>query len=273
MSVERDSKLSSNNKSNNTFREMKEVPTDFKSPSPRLNVFKFADLEKATRKFSQDLVLGEGGFGKVFFGTWFEQNTFAPSIEGVGIAIAVKRLNKESLQGYAEWLAEVNILGLMAHPNIIRLLGYCRDEHEHLLVYEYMPNKSLDHFLFKGHDIKCLSWETRLLIMIGVARGLTYLHSAKLMCHGLKCGDILLDENFNAKIGYFGLVKYGPETEETHVTTRVIGTYGYAAPEYISTGHLSTKTDIYGFGVVLLEIISGRRVLDHVKPQEQQNLV
>uniref|UniRef100_A0A251UWN5 Protein kinase domain-containing protein n=1 Tax=Helianthus annuus TaxID=4232 RepID=A0A251UWN5_HELAN len=198
---------------------MKAVPADFQSPrpslnvfkfadlekatrlfslerpSPSLNVFKFADLEKATRMFSLDLLLGEGGFGKVFL--------------------------------------EVNFLGHMDHPNIIRLLGYCNEEHEHLLVYEYMPNKSFEHCLFTG-----LSWETRLLIMIGVVRGLTYLHSMKLVCRGLKTGDILLDEDFNAKLRDFGLVKYGPEPGETHVTTMVMRTYGYAAPEYVTTGVL-----------------------------------
>ncbi|KAI3802661.1 hypothetical protein L1987_30802 [Smallanthus sonchifolius] len=168
--------------------------------------------------------------------------------------------------------AEVNFLGHMDHPNIIRLLGYCRDETEHLLVYEYMPNRSFDRFLFT--DIaKRLSWGTRLLIMIGVARGLTYLHSEKLMCRGLKSGDILLDENFNAKLGDFGLVKYGPETGETHVTTRVMGTYGYAAPEYISTGHLTTKSDIYAFGTVLLVSITGQRALDVRRPKGQQSLI
>uniref|UniRef100_A0A251UVU5 non-specific serine/threonine protein kinase n=1 Tax=Helianthus annuus TaxID=4232 RepID=A0A251UVU5_HELAN len=233
---------------------MKAVPADFQSPrpslnvfkfadlekatrlfslerpSPSLNVFKFADLEKATRMFSLDLLLGEGGFGKVFLG-WAEQNTLAPSKQGVGIAVVVKRFYQEGLQGLRQWLTEVNFLGHMDHPNIIRLLGYCNEEHEHLLVYEYMPNKSFEHCLFTG-----LSWETRLLIMIGVVRGLTYLHSMKLMCRGLKTGDILLDEDFNAKLRDFGLVKYGPEPGETHVTTMVMRTYGYAAPEYVTTG-------------------------------------
>ncbi|KAJ0924900.1 putative protein kinase RLK-Pelle-RLCK-VIIa-2 family [Helianthus annuus] len=131
-------------------------------------------------------------------------------------------------------MAKVNFLGHMDHPNIIRLLGYCNEEHEHLLVYEYMPNKSFEHCLFTDTS-KGLSWETRLLIMIGVVRGLTYLHSMKLVCRGLKTGDILLDEDFNAKLRDFGLVKYGPEPGETHVTTMVMRTYGYAAPEYVTT--------------------------------------
>ncbi|KAI7750777.1 hypothetical protein M8C21_028350, partial [Ambrosia artemisiifolia] len=168
--------------------------------------------------------------------------------------------------------AEVNFLGHMDHPNIIRLLGYCRDESDHLLVYEYMPNRSFDRFLFT--DIaKRLSWGTRIWILIGVARGLTYLHSEKLMCRGLKSGDILLDQDFNAKLGDFGLVKYGPEPGETHVTTQVMGTYGYTAPEYILTGHLTTKSDIYSFGIVLLVSITGRRALDVRRPAGQRSLV
>ncbi|XP_076893799.1 putative serine/threonine-protein kinase PBL22 [Bidens hawaiensis] len=167
-SVQSDSNLSSNSNGNNGIAH-------FQNPSPSLKVFKFGDLEKATRKFSPDFLLGEGGFGKVFLG-WVEQNTLAPSKQDVGTPVAVKRLKQISSQGPAEWLAEVNFLGHMDHPNIIRLLGHCKDESEHLLVYEYMPNRSFDRFLFT--DIaKQLSWGTRLLIMIGVANGLTYLHS------------------------------------------------------------------------------------------------
>ncbi|KAF5808145.1 putative transferase, protein kinase RLK-Pelle-RLCK-VIIa-2 family [Helianthus annuus] len=259
-----DSKFSSKSKGNNGIAH-------FQSPSPNLKVFKFSDLEKSTRKFSLDLLLGEGGFGKVFLG-WVEENTLAPSKQGVGIPVAVKRLKQKSSQGPAQWLAEVNFLGHMDHRNIVRLLGYCKDESEHLLVYEYMPNRSFDRFLFT--DIaKRLSWGTRLLIMIGVARGLTYLHSENVMCRGLKSGDILLDEDYNAKLGDFGLVKYGPETGETHVTTRVMGTYGYAAPEYILTGHLTTKSDIYGYGIVLLVSITGRRAMDVRRREGQQSLV
>ncbi|KAJ0759775.1 putative protein kinase RLK-Pelle-RLCK-VIIa-2 family [Helianthus annuus] len=135
-----------------------------------------------------------------------------------------------------------------------------------------MPNKSYDYFLFTD-TIEPLSWGARLLIMIGVARGLTCLHSAKLMYCGLKSGDILLDEDFNAKLGDFGLVKYGPKTGETHVSTRVMGTYGYAAPEYVMTGQLTMKSDIYGLGVLLMESITGRKAIDHNVPKGQQSLV
>ncbi|KAJ0794529.1 putative protein kinase RLK-Pelle-RLCK-VIIa-2 family [Helianthus annuus] len=169
-------------------------------------------------------------------------------------------------------LSEVTVLTRIVHPNIIRLLGYCIDGIEHLLVYEYMPNKSYDGFLFRD-TIEPLSWGARLLIMIGVARGLTCLHSANLICRGLKSGDILLDKDFNAKLGDFGLVKYGPEPGDTHVSTRVMGTYGYAAPEYVMTGQLTMKSDIYGLGVVLMESITGRKAIDHNVPKGQQSLV
>ncbi|XP_076938366.1 putative serine/threonine-protein kinase PBL17 [Bidens hawaiensis] len=177
----------------------------------------------------------------------------------------------------------------MAHPNIIRLLGYCRDEAEHLLVYEYMPNKSFDRVLFSAIG-KRLSWGKRLLIMIGVARGLTYMHSRNIIHRDLKSSDILLDEDFDAKLGDFGLVKYGPETGGTHVTTRVMETYGYAAPEktmFIDAqinvsilnpidqrqSHLTTKSDIHGFGMVLFESILGRRGMDASRLNGERSLV
>ncbi|KAD4585310.1 hypothetical protein E3N88_22911 [Mikania micrantha] len=253
---------------------VKEVPAHFRSPSPKVKTFKFSDLKKATRSFSPDLILGEGGFGKVFLG-WVKENTLAPSKQGVGMAVAVKRLNKESTQGAAEWQAEVNFLGHMDHPNIIRLLGYCRDELEHLLVYKYMPN--INEICSHSPDtVEPLSWGTRLLIMIGIASGLTYLHLKNIIHRYLEPSTILLDEarNFNAKLGGFGLARYNSlKTGETYVTTPVTGTYGYAAPEYIATGHLTTKCDIYSFGVVLLVSITGQKAMDVHRPEGQQRLV
>ncbi|KAL8252309.1 hypothetical protein R6Q59_036002 [Mikania micrantha] len=271
-SVQGDLNLSTTSKGNNMFPLMKEVPAHFPSPSPILKEFRFSDLEKATGRFSPDLLLGEGGFGKVFLG-WVKENTLAPSKQGVGMSVAVKRLDKESFQGAAEWQAEVNFLGHLDHPNIIRLMGYCREELEHLLVYEYMSNKSFDRFLFS--DIaELLSWGTRLSIMIGVARGLAYLHLKNIIHRDLKPSNILLNEDFNAKLGDFGLArKCGSETEETHVSTRVMGTYGYAAPEYVTTGHMTAKCDIYGLGVVLLESVTGRKAMDHQRPKGQKSLV
>ncbi|KAL8252329.1 hypothetical protein R6Q59_036022 [Mikania micrantha] len=154
-SVQGDLNLSTTSKGNDMFPHMKEDPAHFPSQSPILKEFRFSDLEKATRSFSPDLILGEGGFGKAFL-AWVKEDTLSPSKQGVGMAVAVKRLRQGSGQGVAEWQAEVNFLGHLAHPNIIRLLGYCREELEHLLVYEYMPNKNFDRFLFSGHlTAKC----------------------------------------------------------------------------------------------------------------------
>ncbi|KAM0066083.1 putative protein kinase RLK-Pelle-RLCK-VIIa-2 family [Helianthus debilis subsp. tardiflorus] len=172
--------------------------------------------------------------------------------------------------------ADMNFLGELAHPNIIRLLGYCKDEHKRLLVYEYMPNKSLDRFLFTDGPVigKPLSWGTRLLIMLGVARGLAFLHlSERIIFRDLKSSNILLDKDFNAKLGDFGLAKYGPETWETHLSARSIGPHGYTAPEFYTTGRLGLKSDIYSFGVVLWESITCKRALDPSLPGEKQNLV
>ncbi|PWA96512.1 serine/threonine/dual specificity protein kinase, catalytic domain-containing protein [Artemisia annua] len=262
---------------NNTFLDTSELPADYEARS--LKEFKYDDLKKATKNFSPDMLLGEGGFGKVYLG-WVDQNTFAPSKHGVGVPVAVKRHNQDGCQGHPEWQAEVSFLGRLAHPNIISLLGYCSNEHERLLVYEYMANKSFDGFLLTNrpnapNTAEPLSWGTRLMIMIGVARGLTYLHSSqnRVMCRGVKAGDILLDNDFTAKLGDFGLVRCSPKIGESHVSTRVMGTYGYADPAYISTGHLYVKSDIYSFGVVLLETITGQPVLDSNRPAERRNLV
>ncbi|KAD4585408.1 hypothetical protein E3N88_23009 [Mikania micrantha] len=264
-SVQGNINLSTTSKGNNMFPHMKEDSADFTSPSPILKEFRFSDLKKATRSFSPDLILGEGGFGKVFLG-WVEENTLIPSKQGVGMAVAVKRLSQGSNQGVAEWQAELNLLGHLAHPNIIRLLGYSTNGVRCSLVYQYMPNKSFDRYEIFSHapDIaEPLSWGTRLVIMIGVARGLAYLHSKNIIHRDLKSSHILLDEDFNAKLGGFGLARNnGLETWETSVTTKIVGSFGYIAPEYMETGHVTTMCDIYSFGVLLLESITGRNAVD-----------
>ncbi|XP_023757430.1 probable LRR receptor-like serine/threonine-protein kinase At1g56130 [Lactuca sativa] len=255
-----DSKVLSNSKDNN--RNLGDTigafNKDFRIPIPSLKVFKFGDLGKATRNFSQDLLLGMGGFGEVFLG-WVDKNTLAPSTtEGVGIPVAVKRYS----QGLPEWQSVVAILGRLDHPNIINLLGYCDDkEHKCLLVYEYMQNRNLGHFLF-GDVSTPLSWRTRVMIMIGVARGLAYMHSSKdqVIHRDVKTSNILLDQDFNAKIGDFGLARFGPEIRKIDASTRIImGTLGYLDPAYLSNGHLSVKSDVYSLGVVLLETLTGQQ--------------
>ncbi|KAJ0586652.1 putative protein kinase RLK-Pelle-RLCK-VIIa-2 family [Helianthus annuus] len=226
-----------------------------------MKVCKLSDLRKATNEFSQDSLLGRGRSGKVFLG-WVEENTLAPTKQDVGIAVAIKRLYEISSTGNAILMTKVNILGQLAHPNIIRLLGCCTHENERLLVYEYMPNNSLSRLR--------LLWGRRLLIMIGVARGLTYLHLTKQIIHGdLNPNNILLDEDFNAKLGDLELAECKPD----YHTTRIRGTVGYLDPEYFNAGYLTTKSDIYSFGVVLLESIYGQRAFDVHRLEENMNLV
>ncbi|KAF3949697.1 hypothetical protein CMV_024463 [Castanea mollissima] len=233
------------------------------------------NLKTATKNFKSDSVLGEGGFGKVFKG-WVDEKTLAPSKAGIGMIVAIKKLNSESMQGFQEWQSEVNFLGRLSHPNLVRLLGYCWEDKELLLVYEFMSKGSLENHLFRRNpNIEPLSWNIRLKILIGAARGLAFLHTSekKVIYRDFKASNILLDGNYNAKISDFGLAKLGPSGGDSHVTTRVMGTYGYAAPEYIATGHLYVKSDVYGFGVVLLEMLTGLRALDTKRPNGQQNLV
>ncbi|KAJ4811769.1 Protein kinase superfamily protein [Rhynchospora pubera] len=242
---------------------------------PNLRVFSFAELKNATGNFKPDSILGEGGFGRVYKG-WVDESTLSPSKAGVGMVVAVKKLNPESMQGLDEWKNEVDFLGRLLHPNLVRLLGYCLEANELLLVYEFMAKGSLENHLFKrGSAYQKFSWELRLKIAIGAASGLAFLHTSEkqIIYRDFKASNILLDSDFNAKLSDFGLAKVGPTGEKSHVTTRVMGTFGYAAPEYVATGHLYLKSDVYGFGVVLLELMTGLRALDTSRPSGQHNLV
>ncbi|PKA55381.1 Protein kinase 2B, chloroplastic [Apostasia shenzhenica] len=241
--------------------------------SPNLKAFTFNELKNATRNFRPDSLIGEGGFGYVFKG-WIDEQSFTAVRPGSGMVIAVKKLKPEGFQGHKEWLAEVNYLGQLHHPNLIKLIGYCSEGDNRLLVYEFVPKGSLENHLFKRGP-QPLSWATRIKVAIGAAKGLTFLHNAEcqVIYRDVKASNILLDSNFNAKLSDFGLAKAGPTGDKTHVSTEVMGTQGYAAPEYIATGHLSAKADVYSFGVVLLELLSGRRAVDKAKPGDEQNLV
>lgn len=243
--------------------------------SSNVKSFTFSELKNATRNFRPDSVLGEGGFGSVFKG-WIDEHTFAATKAGTGMIIAVKRLNQESFQGHREWLAEVNYLGQFCHPNLVKLIGYCLEDEHRLLVYEFMPRGSLENHLFRrGSYFQPLSWRLRLKVALGAAKGLAFLHGAetKVIYRDFKTSNILLDSHYNAKLSDFGLAKDGPTGDKSHVSTRVMGTYGYAAPEYLATGHLTTRSDVYSFGVVLLEMLSGRRAVDKNRPTGEHNLV
>ncbi|XP_021902442.1 probable serine/threonine-protein kinase PIX13 [Carica papaya] len=241
--------------------------------TPNLKMFTLAELKAATRNFRPDTLLGEGGFGQVFKG-WLDEKTYAPSKPRVGIAVAVKRSDPNSQQGLEEWQSEVKFLGKFSHPNLVKLLGYCWEDQQFLLVYEYMQKGSLESHLFRK-GAEPLAWDTRLKIAIGAGQGLAFLHTSEksVIYRDFKSANILLDSEFNAKLSDFGLAKHGPINGNSHVTTRVMGTCGYAAPEYVSTGHLYVKSDVYGFGVMLLEMLTGLRAYDPNQPISKYFLV
>ncbi|KAL8480358.1 hypothetical protein ACS0TY_027050 [Phlomoides rotata] len=244
--------------------------------SSNLRSYAFSELKTATRNFRPDSVLGEGGFGSVFKG-WVDENSLAASRPGSGMVVAVKRLNQEGWQGHKEWLAEINYLGQLRHHNLVKLIGYCLEDDHRLLVYECMPKGSMENHLFRigGSYFQPLSWSVRMKIALGAARGLAFLHNAEtqVIYRDFKTSNILLDSNYNAKLSDFGLARDGPTGDKSHVSTRIMGTYGYAAPEYLSTGHLTAKSDVYSFGVVLLEILTGKKAIDKNRPTGEHNLV
>ncbi|EES08788.1 cysteine-rich receptor-like protein kinase 10 [Sorghum bicolor] len=221
-------------------------------------------LRLATNNFAENNKLGEGGFGSVYKGT-------LPSSQ----EIAVKRLSHSSRQGIGELKNELVLIAKLQHKNLVRLVGVCLQEDEKLLVYEYLPNRSLDTFLFDSERRKGLGWGTRFTIINGVARGLQYLHEdsqLKIVHRDLKASNVLLDADMNPKISDFGLARLfeGDQSQET--TKRVVGTYGYMAPEYALRGQYSIKSDIYSFGVLILEIITGRRNSDSYSSDEAVDL-
>ncbi|KAK6146878.1 hypothetical protein DH2020_017790 [Rehmannia glutinosa] len=179
--------------------------------SSNLKSFTFSDLKAATRNFRPDSVLGEGGFGSVFKG-WIDEHSLAASRPGSSMVVAVKRLNQEGWQGHKEWLAEINYLGQIRHPNLVKLIGYCLEDDHRLLVYEFMPKGSMENHLFRrGSYFQPLSWSLRMKIALGAARGLAFLHSdeIKVIYRDFKTSNILLDSNYNPKLSDFGLARTG----------------------------------------------------------------
>ncbi|XP_062221810.1 serine/threonine-protein kinase RIPK-like [Phragmites australis] len=239
--------------------------------SSGLHAFTLAELKAATRGFSSSHFIGEGGFGPVYKG--FLDERLRPG-ELQPQPVAVKYLDADGPQGHREWLAEVVYLGMLSHPHLVKLIGYCCQDEQRMLVYEYMARGSLEHHLFKNL-LSSLPWCTRLKIAVGAAKGLAFLHEADtpVIYRDFKASNILLDSDYTAKLSDFGLAKEGPQGDDTHVSTRVMGTHGYAAPEYILTGHLTAKSDVYSFGVVLLELLTGRRSVDKRRRGREQHLV
>ncbi|KAI4315182.1 hypothetical protein L6164_028021 [Bauhinia variegata] len=246
----------------------------YKEKEHNLKVLTLEELSEATNGFSRMQKIGEGGFGSVYKGTIRPQNGC-----GHPILVAIKRLNTRGFQGHKEWLAEVQFLGIVNHPNLVKLLGYCSVDGERgiqrLLVYEFMPNRSLEDHVFNNAS-PVLPWKTRLQIMLGAAQGIAYLHEeleVQVIYRDFKSSNVLLDNDFHPKLSDFGLAREGPVGDQTHVSTAVVGTRGYAAPEYVETGHLKVQSDVWSFGVVLYEILTGRRALDRNRPTMEQKLL
>ncbi|KAG4991345.1 hypothetical protein AAZX31_09G112400 [Glycine max] len=227
-------------------------------------IFPYETLVAATNKFHILNKLGEGGFGPVYKGKLND-----------GREIAVKKLSHRSNQGKTQFVNEAKLLARVQHRNVVSLFGYCTHGFEKLLVYEYVLHESLDKLLFKSHKKEQLDWKRRFDIINGVARGLLYLHEDSHNCiihRDIKASNILLDENWVPKIADFGLARLFPE-DQTHVNTRVAGTNGYLAPEYLMHGHLTVKADVFSYGVLVLELVSGQRNSSFDMDVSAQNLV
>ncbi|XVF32905.1 hypothetical protein REPUB_Repub17cG0123100 [Reevesia pubescens] len=238
-------------------------------PHPSSTRFlQYEELKEATNNFAPASILGEGGFGRVFKGVLSD-----------GTAVAIKRLNNGGSQGDKEFLVEVEMLSRLHHRNLVKLVGYysSRDSSQNLLCYELVPNGSLEAWLHGPLGVNCpLDWDTRMKIALDAARGLAYLHEDSQPCvihRDFKASNILLENNFHAKVADFGLAKQAPEGRTNYLSTRVMGTFGYVAPEYAMTGHLLVKSDVYSYGVVLLELLTGRTPVDMSQPSGQENLV
>jgi serine/threonine protein kinase len=215
--------------------------------------FSYEELAAATSGFSSANMLGQGGFGYVYKGV----------LAGSGKEVAVKQLKSGSGQGEREFQAEVEIISRVHHRHLVSLVGYCIAGNQRMLVYEFVANNTLEHHLY-AKDGPVMDWNTRMKIALGSAKGLAYLHEdchPRIIHRDIKAANILLDNNFEAMVADFGLAKLTTDTN-THVSTRVMGTFGYLAPEYASSGKLTDRSDVFSFGVMLLELLTGRRPID-----------
>ncbi|KAJ6814202.1 proline-rich receptor-like protein kinase PERK12 [Iris pallida] len=252
--------------SNGGYGHHNQMPPD---PTGPRSCFTYEELMDITHGFAQESIIGEGGFGSVYKGVLPD-----------GRRVAVKQLKAGSGQGEREFTAEVEIISRVHHRHLVSLVGYCIADYHRLLVYEFVPNGTLEHHLH-GMGLPVMEWSKRLKIAIGSARGLAYLHEdchPRIIHRDIKSANILLDGCFEAQacmryiVADFGLAKLSNDTN-THVSTRVMGTFGYMAPEYASSGKLTDRSDVYSFGVVLLELITGRKPVDASQPLGDESLV
>jgi len=229
-----------------------------------VKTFSLAELNRATENFNPENVVGEGGFGRVYQG-----------VLDNGVLVAVKVLTRDNQQGGREFVAEVEMLSRLHHRNLVKLIGICTEDPERCLVYEFIPNGSVESHLH-GPD-QPLDWEARVKIALGSARGLAYLHedsNPRVIHRDFKASNILLEYDFTPKVSDFGLAKSAGDIGNSQpISTRVMGTFGYVAPEYAMTGHLLVKSDVYSYGVVLLELLSGRKPVDMTQPPGEEHLV
>ncbi|CAJ2628415.1 unnamed protein product [Trifolium pratense] len=229
--------------------------------------YTFRELATATKNFRQECLLGEGGFGRVYKGV----------IPATGQVVAVKQLDRHAMENSKDFLSEISLLSLAHHENLVNLIGYCADGDQRLLVYEYFPATNLEERLLENKKNEPpLNWYERMKVAAGASKGIEYLHdSAKpsIIYRDLKAANILLDGDLNVKLYDFGMAKLCSGDKMNHAPPRVMGTYGYCAPEYTTTGQFSLKSDVYSFGVVMLELITGRRAIDTTRSNEEQNLV
>ncbi|KAJ1380031.1 Serine-threonine/tyrosine-protein kinase, catalytic domain [Sesbania bispinosa] len=232
-----------------------------------LRRFDFEELERATKNFSQDCLVGSGAFGNVYKGTF--------DLEGT---LAIKRAHSESFLSVEEFRNEVRLLSAVKHRNLIGLVGYCEEPERHgakILVYEYVPNGSLLEYMM-GNRRRSLTWKQRVNIAIGAARGIAYLHEGvkpSIIHRDIKPSNILLGEGFEAKVSDFGLVKSGPTEDQSHVSSQIKGTPGYLDPAYCSSFHLTKFSDVFSFGVILLQLISARPAVDSTGNQSNQHII
>ncbi|KAK4484505.1 hypothetical protein RD792_007088 [Penstemon davidsonii] len=262
--------------SSGNARKQSSLPYGLVMPSPLVGLpevsqlgwghwFTLRDLQVATNRFSAEYVLGEGGYGVVYKGKLVN-----------GTEVAVKKLLNNLGQAEKEFRVEVEAIGHVRHKNLVRLLGYCIEGVHRMLVYEYVNNGNLEQWLHGAmRQYGTLTWEARMKVLLGTAKALAYLHEAiepKVIHRDIKSSNILIDDEFNAKVSDFGLAKL-LDSGESHITTRVMGTFGYVAPEYANTGLLNEKSDVYSFGVLLLEAVTGRDPVDYGRPANEVNLV